>query len=215
MPTTENMPNYFDKWKRLHDKPCIDGEPSSNNGWTYLAYGLKTGFVKSLDRITLMALDICWKNKTRHPENNTVPFLSRDEMLGLMYLNPSYCYELIGDWWMTNDKPKFNLVRFIKQLILLIKNRDQRNYWWKNNLDQMKFLTMKVPLTDRCFYYRLIGKKAPLIYRLIEWIDKKMEASGRSSRAIRSFKYNQDNYEGIMLYFELDHPLRKYLEKRI
>jgi len=32
------MNNYFDKFGRLHHKPCINGEPAGNNGWIYSAY---------------------------------------------------------------------------------------------------------------------------------------------------------------------------------
>jgi hypothetical protein len=171
--------------------------------------------IKEIERVTRGCLDICWGNKTRHIENNNVPFLSRDEVLGMAFLDKKIAKELIEtNWWMCNKPQEFNLIDFIEQIYLLIKHRADRNFWWKNNLDQMMYLTMKLPIVDRCFVYKCADIKAPWYYRLIEWIDKKKKPNGRSSRAIRSFKYNQDNFEGIMLYFDLEHPLRKYLEEK-
>jgi hypothetical protein len=156
----------------------------------------------------------CWENKVRH-STKPAPPISRDEILGLCYLNVSFATNLIqGDFWMTNNRPSLKPLRFIHQLLLLIINRNDRNCWWKNDWEQTKFLTMRLPLNDRAFIYRLANKKPPFLDALIEKIDMKRDPSSRSSRAIRSFKYNQDNFEGIMLYFNLEHPLRKYLEEK-
>jgi hypothetical protein len=219
---------YFDKWGRIHDKPCVNNEPSSNNGWIYTAYASRVHALQVFDQKTCDALEVCWANKTRHPENNTVPTLSRDEILGMIWLDcilsiytqgkkseKSMAVNLIdGDFWMTNNRPILNPFKFIAQLVLLIINRKDRNYWWKNNLDQMKFLSMRLPIHDRAFVYRVAGKHVPLLWELIERIDRKLKPSSRSGYAIRSFKYDMNGFEGIRLYFSEDHPIRKFMEER-
>lgn len=208
------MTTYFDYKNFVHDRPCIDGKPSSNNSKLYSAYSLKCCMYSFLTVEQIYEIKESFRLRVRLTYKDAPP-LSRDEMLGLCYMQPQLIYQLIkDDWWMTNDKPVFNLFLFIKQLWLLIKNRKQRNYWWQNNLDQMKFITMKVPLVDRAFYYRFISKPVPLFYELIEWFDKKRKPSGRSSRAIRDLKYGLGNV-GIYEYFDQGHPLKEFLRNKI
>jgi hypothetical protein len=206
------MLNYWDRFKRLHDKPCIDMEPSSNNGWIYLAYALKLGLINKIEGVTMDALNICFREKRRHPHKESV-VVSRDEIIAMIYINPSYAKDLIqNDFWMNYAQPIFNFPKFCKQIIDLYKNRKDRNYWHKNNLDQAEFLTMKLPITDRAFIYKQAGLKVPLIYKLVEAVDKKLKPSGRSSAAIRSFKYDLDNNAGIYAYFAADpnHPITQF-----
>lgn len=201
---------YYDSLGFIHDKKKAE----SNNKFIYTAYGMKVGLINYLTREMLVEIYYCWEHKVRHSKKEA-PVISRDEVLGLCYLNPPFALNLIeGDFWMTNDRPILNPFRFIKQLILLIKNRSDRNYWWKNNLDQMKFLTMRLPLTDRAFIYTLTGRQAPWIYNAIEVIDRMKQPSGRSSAAIRSFKYDMVFFYGIYNYFEVGHPIRKHLESK-
>lgn len=86
------MNNYFDKWKRVHDKPCIGEEPKSNNGWIYTAYLKKIGY-----QVDLMSLSTCFRQcKQINPETGELylvrspykdyPPMSRDEILGMVYL---------------------------------------------------------------------------------------------------------------------------------
>jgi hypothetical protein len=213
--------NYFDKHGFVHDKPCINGEPSSGNSKIYTAYLAKITIPSGKTPImgTLIDHEIitCFRKKIRITYKETNQNLSRDEYIGMIYLFDLLADKAIEeDFWMCEDKPKFNLIEFFKQLIPHIKNRKLRNYWWQNNLDQMKFLTMKLNLSDRAFVYRIAKRKIPLIYRLIEWFDKKLKPSSRSSAAIRSFKYGIDNHQGILDYFQQpDHPIRiAILEKR-
>jgi hypothetical protein len=200
--------NYQDKLGFYHDK--IDAD--SNNKFIYSAYAKRVGLIRELAPEQYMEIMHCFSEKVRH-SHKVAPPLSRDEAMGIVYLVNVYAVAFIrAGFWMCKEKPKFNLFKFIKQIIELFKNRKDRNYWWKNNLDQAQFLTMKLPMHDRAFVYRCAGEKVPMIYKLIEWIDKKKKPTGRSSAAIRSFKYNQDNFEGIKNYFSKDHPIRLHIE---
>ena len=200
------MSEFKDRFGRYHDEPCWDGEPSSNNGWIFTAYAKKVGL--PVESIKLENASVtCMYFRKRHPYEREAPPMSRDEILGLCYLYP-FLGKYLGGWWMCYNPPIFNVVRFIKQLILLFKNRHERNYWWKNDLDQMQYLTMKVPVQDRAFILRLAGKKPNLFYRLVEQIDKRLKPSSRSSKAIRHLKYDQG--EGIYEYFTYpNHPISK------
>ena len=202
--------DYYDSLGFLHDKKNAD----SNNKYTYSAYAMKVGLLKSLTREMLVEMYYCWEHKLRHSKK-VAPPISREEIISLCYLNPPFALNLIeGDFWMCVERPVLNPFKFIAQLILLIKNRNDRNYWWKNNLDQMKFLTMRLPIHDRAFIYRMAGKQVPLIYELIERVDRGLSPSGRSSAAIRSFKYDIKDFFGIYNYFSSDHPIRKHMENK-
>jgi hypothetical protein len=204
------MSNYYDNLGFVHDKKNAD----SNNKFCYSAYAMKVGLLKSLTREMLVEMHFCWVNKLRHSHKSTVP-ISRDEILGLVYMHPPFAYNLIdGDFWMCVERPVLNPFKFIAQLVLLIKNRKDRNYWHRNNLDQMKFLTMRLPITDRAFVYRMAAKQVPLMYELIERFDRSLSPSGRSSAAIRSFKYDTKDFYGIYNYFEVGHPIRKHMESK-
>lgn len=202
------MKPYYDKRGFLHDKANAD----SNNKFIYTSYAFKIGMMREFTNEMLDEMTYCFRNKVRHSDKQTVA-ISRDEILALCYLVPHFAKDLIqNDFWMNYAQPIFNLPRFCKQIIDLYKNRKDRNYWQKNNLDQAEFLTMKLPLTDRAFIYRQAGLKVPLIYKMIEAVDRRLKPSGRSSAAIRSFKYDLDNNAGIYAYFAADpiHPITLY-----
>jgi len=62
----------------------------------------------------------------------------------------------------------------------------------------------------RAFYYRLYDIKAPFIYRLIEFIDKKIGSKSDSSKLIRWLKYDKmPEIEVFERYFGKDHPIYK------
>jgi hypothetical protein len=156
-------------------------------------------------------LDHCFTHRVRHSFRPT-SVMSRDEILGMVYLDPRLADRLIMDDFNFSPYPipKFNLVTLIKQL-KEVKGK-HRNYFWQNNLDQIYRFAFSLPLQDRAFVYRLANKKVPLFYQIVEFIDKKLSTDNRSSKAIRSFKYDNDNNEGIRLYFEEGHPVRTHIE---
>jgi len=188
----DSMNNYFDKYGRVHDKPVTESNPCPcNNAWLYTAFLCKLDYSRTYQD---EPLNFCAYHLTRHPldfVNETKSPMSRDEILGMAYLDMFAARRFINkNFWMTNDLPKFELFGFIEQLIELIKNNDNRNYWWKNNLDQMKFLTMRLPLQDRAFIYRTAGLKAPLFYVLYEKLSNIKKPKGYSSEHLAFLKTN-------------------------
>ena len=87
------MSTYWDSYGRLHHKPCINGVPSSNNGWMYTAYADKLLTI-DLDRNGLIeCFNKCIIKDARDNRSFVIrspgkdlPPMSRDEILGMAAL---------------------------------------------------------------------------------------------------------------------------------
>jgi hypothetical protein len=208
------MNNYFDKWGRIHDSPVTIKKPvSSNNGWIYTAYLKKSGYV-----VDLPLLADCFRQcrqvdlrsghfyLIRSPGNATPP-ISRDEILGMAYLG-FLRKDHVPKWsFSPYPIPRFNLFKLIKQLI---EAKDQhRNYFWKNNLNQIFRFAFSVPLQDRAFILECLGEKKSLryfFYKAIAFIDSKISTP---KNGIHWLKYGGEKRKQIMQQeFPEDHPLR-------
>lgn len=197
------MNNYKDRWFRLHDKPCKDYEPSSNNGWIYTAYGVKLGIQKKHPMH-----EVCFNNCLRegrlyrHPAiiKSTVP-ISRDEILGMAFLDFLKPEHLNGWNFSPYPLPKFNLIETLKQF-WEIRNK-HRNYFWQNNMSQIYRFAFSVPLTDRHFILKKWGK-----FNFFYWIISKIDqVFGEPKNGIHWLKYNI-HISKMMEEFPEDHPLR-------
>jgi hypothetical protein len=200
------MNDYFDKWGRVHHKVCKYGNPSSNNGWIYTAYLKKLGY--ELDEFNLaVCFRACVEKNSlrRHPPivDSNVP-ISRDEILGMAALGFLKPEHLNGWNFSPFPLPKFNLIETIKQFI---KIKDQhRNYFWKNNMDQIYRFAFSVPLSDRHFILSCWGK-FNLFYFLVAKVDSLITTP---KNGIHWLKYGGSARRKIMEQeFPEDHPLRK------
>jgi hypothetical protein len=219
--------NYQDKWGRFHDKPCINGEPSSNNGWIYTAYAAKVGV--PVDRKKLLeCFSWCTANEDfafirRSPGKDTPP-VSRDEVLGAIDLRLLQPMNLNGWNFSPYAIPSFNLISFCKQLWQLRPEIElfepgqinsgtsqliykHRNYFWENNLDQLYRFAFSVPLVDRHFILKKWGKfswlkPSHILYAAIAKIDSFI---GKDS-GIRFLKYGK-SAEAMIEEFPEDHPI--------
>lgn len=203
------MNNYFDKWDRLHHKPCINGESSSNNGWIYTAYldKLIGGVVKDKLRI---CFEGCFRNGAFHRHPISVKSLvpnSRDEILGAASLGLLLPAHLNGWSFSPYPIPSFNLKTLIKQVKEL--RGKHRNYFWQNNLDQIFRFAFSVPLQDRAFLLECWGETKSLryfFYKGIAMIDAKF---AKPKNGIHWLKYGGEERKKIMQSeFPEDHPLR-------
>ena len=203
------MNNYYDKWGRLHHKPCVNGEPSSNNGWIYTAYydKLNNGMVIGGLKICFEA---CFRNGAfhRHPPivNSQVPN-SRDEILGAASLGLLKKAHLNGWSFSPYLIPPFSLKTLIKQIKEL--KGQHRNYFWKNNLDQIYRFAFSVPLQDRAFLLECWGETKSLryfFYKAVAMLDAKF---AKPKNGIHWLKYGGEERKKIMQSeFPEDHPLR-------
>jgi hypothetical protein len=200
---------YFDKWGRLHHKPCKNGKPSSNNGWIYTAYydKLKSGLIMGGLRV---CFGECFRNGAfhRHPVSvdSKVPN-SRDEILGAASLGLLKSAHLNGWSFSPYPIPPFSLKKLIKQIKEL--KGQHRNYFWLNGLDQIYRFAFSVPLQDRAFLLECWGETKSLryfFYKGIAMLDAKF---AKPKNGIHWLKYGGEDRKKIMQQeFPEDHPLR-------
>lgn len=208
------MSNYFDKWGRLHDRPVTKDKPvPSNNGWIYSAYFHKAG-----GKLNLAMLRLCFINcivtdvetkrihLIRSPKN-AVPPISRDEILGLAELGLLEKRHLNGWNFSPYPLPRFNPIKLVEQLIEAYGQH--RNYFWKNNLDQIFQFAFSIPLQDRAFILECFGEKRSIryfFYKAIAFIDSKLSTP---KNGIHWLKYGGEDRKKIMQQeFPEQHPLR-------
>jgi hypothetical protein len=203
------MNKYFDKWGRLHHKPCIDGTPSGNNGWIYSAYADKMGIALDKNKLEVCFLDCIRNNKFhRHPltVNSSVP-MSRDEILGAARLKLLKPQDLIGWNFSPYPIPRFSLLTTIKQLLEL--RGKHRNYLWQNNMNQVYRFAFSVPLQDRAFLLECWGETKSLRYLFYKGIAKLDAKFAKPKNGIHWLKYGGEERKKIMQEeFPEDHPLR-------
>lgn len=224
------MNNYIDIRGRLHDSPVTESEPfPSNNPAIYSAYGAKLGLELNLDKETLV---ICAIDRVRHRVSDKVASpMSRDEILGLSYLG--YTDErIIENGWVFNPKdrpiPKLSIPKLLKQARALLVVQPyykrilglevklvhfelaHRNFFWKNNLDQIYRFAFSVPLQDRYSILKWSGRfkfyrPDHLFYGVVSLIDRLGKPTG-----IRWLKYGgEKNLKAMRSEFPNDHPLSK------
>lgn len=221
---------YWDSYGRLHNKPCNNSMPSSNNGWIYTAYADKLMTI-DLDRNGLTeCFNKCLKNYygyaggrddrsflIRSPGKDLPP-ISRDEILGMVALGLLKPTHLNGWNFSPYPIPNFSLLKLIKQLWQIrpsyepviqydnsVKNElvyKHRNYFWQNNLDQLYRFAFSVPLTDRNFVLQKWSKRSP-----IYWAIAKVDSMIGKPSAIRYLKYGK-SLAAMQAEFPADHPLR-------
>lgn len=205
---------YIDKWGRYHDKPCLNREPSSNNGWIYTAYAAKVGI--QLDNIKL---SVCM-SKCRIPGNpphlirspdKSLPPMSRDEILGFAALGLLQPEDLQGWNFSPYSIPRFNLIKLAQQLWDLRPSLNRhRNYFWQNGLSQIYRFAFSVPLQDRAFLLECFGETrrlSYLFYKAIAFLDSKI---GKPENGIPWLKYGGEERKKIMqAEFPEDHQLRQ------
>lgn len=198
------MNNYQDRYGRYHHKPCIDGEPSSNNGWLYTAYARKLGlpldFPKLVDCSRKCALHPFYPRFNRSPGKENPP-ASRDEVLGLVELG-ILVYAKDGSWnFSPRPIPRFNLLRLIGDI--REAKGQHRNYFWENNLDQLYRFAFSVPLTDRHYCLKKSNK-----FNLFYWAIAKIDSLSSKRSGIRYLKYDKD-LAAMLEEFPEDHPFRE------
>ena len=227
--------SYQDKWSRFHDKPCTNGEPSSNNGWVFSAYAAKAGL--ELDETWL---GICYKGcrldsstLVRSPGDEigkSVP-ISRDEILGLVALGFLVAKKDSKIAWNFSPYPlpKLNLFKLFSQLWQLfsfekttvplflgvveiyphLPKLKNRNYFWQNNLDQIYRFAFSIPLVDRYFilkkWNRFCWYKPSHLFYFAVSLFDRIG----SASGLKWLKYGgQDNKKAMVKEFPEDHPIR-------
>ena len=206
----KKMNNYFDKWGRLHHKLCVNEEPAGNNGWIYSAYLHKAGGKLDFDKLHV-CFGECFRDGAfhRHPPSITSKTPnSRDEILGAASLGLLLPAHLNGWNFSPYPIPSFSLKTLIKQIKEL--KGQHRNYFWKNNLNQIFRFAFSVPLQDRAFLLECWGETKSFryfFYKGIAMLDAKF---AKPKNGIHWLKYGGEARKRIMqAEFPEDHPLRQ------
>ena len=224
------MSKYLDKHGRLHHKEVTAENPfPSNNGFIYSARAVRSGLFVNIDK---KVLSICSQHNLRHLKEDVWPQVpqSRDEVLGLSYLG--YTPEEITKTWKFNPEdrpiPPFSLSKLITQVKSLIVGFQpyykrilgvniklynielaHRNFFWKNNLDQVYRLAFSVPMQDRYAILKWsnrfkLYRPDHLFYAALAMIDKRGEPNG-----IRYLKYGgKENLKASVSDYPEGHPVR-------
>ena len=207
------MSTYWDSYGRLHHKNCVNGAPSSNNGWLYTAYADKLLTI-DLDRNGLNeCFNKCIIKDARDDRSflirspgKDLPPMSRDEILGMAALGLLKPTHLNGWNFSPYPLPRFNPFKLIAQLWELRPERvntwqddgedgyyfewraKHRNYFWENYLDQMFRFAFSVPLSDRHFILQKWGK-----FNVVYWAIAKIDSMiGKPKNGIPWLKYGKD-----------------------
>ena len=216
------MSTYWDSYGRLHHKNCVNGAPSSNNGWLYTAYADKLLTI-DLDRNGLNeCFNKCIIKDARDDRSflirspgKDLPPMSRDEILGMAALGLLKPTHLNGWNFSPYPLPRFNPFKLAAQLWELRPSvlsdgtggyelqYKHRNYFWENYLDQMFRFAFSVPLSDRHFILQKWGK-----FNVVYWAIAKIDSMiGKPKNGIPWLKYGKD-IEAMQSEFPADHPLR-------
>lgn len=211
---------HQDRWRRWHDKPCNDGEPSSNNGWLYTAYAKKLGLAVDNESISNCYF-YCWhKNNnlrsfmTRSPEKETPP-MSRDEVLGVVGCGLMMS-RITKDWsFCPYGIPSFNIIKTIGALWRM--RSSHRNALWENGGEPHLFrFAFSVPLQDRGWILRQNDMHVPLSYKLYEALSVTIPTKSNSSKLIEWFKYDIDpGLDVFQKYFGENHPITEAYMKMV
>jgi hypothetical protein len=210
---------FQDSYSRIHHKPCINGEPSSNNGWIYSAYSHKLGF-----KLDFPALYQCYRQcLKKNPDtgkmflirspNKELPPNSRDEILGVAYLGLLKPSHLDGWNFSPRTVPAFNPIKLAKQLWDLRPSlKRHRNYFWENNLDQLYRFAFSVPLQDRHFVAKHSHFKINPVAKLFYWTIAKIDSIVGSDSGIRWLKYDK-SLQAMLEEFPAEHPFQHWSKK--
>lgn len=244
------MNYYQDKWGRFHHKPCKNGEPSSNNGWLYTAFAVKVGLPVYADLLEecfdkCVEYDpISHSAELSRSPDKTNPPISRDEILGMTALGLLKQEHLNGWNFSPFPLPAFSAVKLLKQLWELRPSFSRyvtylgdeegdypklfgyhiitphRNYFWKNNLDQLYRFAFSVPVQDRYFILKTWGKfswlkPSHIFYRAVSKVDELLPKKS----GIKFLKYSDNSSsdrrrkleEAMVTEFPKDHPIRQKL----
>lgn len=178
---------YQDKFGLYHLRPCVDGEPSGNDGPIITAYAQKEGLEVDLNRIKELYWDQLAGGEipTERLPGKSTPPPSRDTVLGWYWLGFLSVPTLIKHDWSFSPfpLPKFNIYKTI--LALWRMRKAHRNTLWQGSGEPHLWrFAFSVPIQDRAYMLRHSGYKVPWSYTVFEFIHKKLIWKSESSKRI-------------------------------
>lgn len=144
------MTIYRDSLGYYHDKPCVDGKPSSNNCLIYTAYAKVLGLEvpKIIFNISNLDLNSDFKVKRVNTSDKNPPPFSKDEFIG--YVSLTRRTSFVSRTWNFSKYHKItNLFQTIKDLFRI--RNEHRNYVWQNKVYSVYPIAFSVPYKMRYF----------------------------------------------------------------
>ena len=164
---------FVDRLGFYHDKPCHNGEPSSNNAWIYTAYAKAIGLKIPELRIIHYQYQLCYDRDAqdgfyfyRDPVKLEPP-ISRDEMIGMVSLLPNTVFTLLKHNFYLYDKSILKHYSYFEALCWGFKIRNKhRNFLWQNQVYPVYRLAFRLWHHDR-YYMKKRSKIKPTVFETV------------------------------------------------
>ena len=222
---------YLDKYSRYHDKPCKNGEPSSNNGWIYTAYAKHLAKDTSSYEQQQICFNECLRSevplKVDRSPNDSTPPLSKDEVIGLVSLGFLTAGDLQDSHWnfcnLEYEPKKLTIRSIYKAAKILYSIREEhRNYVWQNEVTDAYPLAFYLPPEDQYYVNKYNNQKVSITQFIIFYINTLivLTKGGKSARMMLWLKLTDMKHwllkyvpkeEYVRAYFEEEHPFVKGL----
>lgn len=208
------MSKYKCKYGLYHDKPCVNNEPSSNNGWTYTAYAKYLAPNTVDDNQIYRTYQQCTKSYTplmidRLPNKKYPPF-SKDEAIGCVSLGLLHNDELARSYYnfcnIDRDfKRELTLKSTIDAAKTLYNLKDRhRNAVWELEAVEAYPLAFKLAPWDVYYCKKMGGKKAS-IFESIAFYLNAASTIAKGNKSVRMLLWLQLE--------DMNHWLLKFVPK--
>jgi len=233
--------SYQDKFTRYHDKPTINGESSSNNGWIYSAYS-KYLLPDTLDDCKLIeCASQCTRSlmplKVDRSPNDLYPPFSKDEVIGMVSLGLKFSTNLEFSHWnfcnLKYEPKKLTLLSIFKAIMELHKIKKEikkqkleggaaRNYMWQNKRTAAYALGFWLQPWDQYYVRRFNGKSTSILQKIFFYLNF-ISTLTKGNKSVRMMLWLQledlkhpllrliPKKKYVEAYFDKDHPFRKNL----
>ena len=217
----------------IHDKPCPDGKPSSNNGWIYSAIAESVGMKFSRTELLKTFNDCVVVVQTgfilinRLPGKQEPP-LSHDEIIG-MYLLDMIDYRTLKDNHfvyhgpgkpMNMDTIKLTLLGLVKLFIVSkFVGKFHRNLFWEHKIIEMNQIAFRLN-PAYAYFLKLDNGIEPHLEEKLIWdihVQATLESGSNGSKNIlyamakriglEKLQEKINHKKSMGLYFTSDHPI--------
>lgn len=146
------MKTYKDSFGMFHDKPVIDGKPSSNNGYIYTSFAMLLG--EYINNVLIYDfINKCMVKRgiyKRRPDLD-IPAMSRDEVQGLAILiGANYCRDVIKNNYYINNLGDPEPSTFWEKIKIYWKHKSDHRSWIFNE-PKIWAWAFTLPIQDQYF----------------------------------------------------------------
>lgn len=219
------LSKYQDKQSFWHHKPCVNGKPSSNNGYIYTAYAkylapdtLQHGSIRTRYHTSVKTQNPL--RVTRLPGKETPP-VSKDEILGMVSLG------LLSDATLKESHYNFcsldrdfdrklTFKSFFKAAYSLFKIRkEHRNYFWQEEMVECYPLAFWLDPADQYYVRKMAGKKASISQTIFFYVNffTTLKGDNKSSHMMNWLKCEDLNKKFLLRFIDKKKIVANYFGK--